>query len=217
VSSFIGHALSGLGIYVATLSPKKDAQRDLALRALGLRGPVLRGLLWPAWLMFAAIAPDLDHFFRSVCMQYDATGVLRITHSLAGCLLFPTLTLLALSRLKMARETRRLFALQVVLAGLSHVVMDLLVGVSALPLLWPFAGQRFKLPFGVLPSGPAFRLDNVCMYRNLLIEAGVLIPLYAGIYLARRVKQDGRKRTLGAAALWLCSLGFMGWASALAR
>mgnify|MGYP000918379240 CR=1 FL=1 len=207
MSSFIGHAISGLGVYVTTRAAKEPALRDLALR----------DLFWPAWLVFVAMAPDLDYVFRSLCMRRDAIGVLRITHSLVGGLVFPALTLLALSRLKMARDTRWLYAVQVVLAGLSHLAMDMLVGVASLPLLWPFTTQRFKMPFGVLPSGPAFRLDNVYMYRNLLMEVGVLIPLYAGIYLARFAKFDGRKRSIGVAVLWLCSLGFMGWAFTLAR
>ena len=202
MSSIIGHTLTGLGVYATTRPQKKSMLRDW---------------LWSGWLVFVAVAPDLDYIFRSVCMRRDATGVLRITHSLVGCLIFPLLTFFVLWRLKLAGEIRRLFAFQVVLTGLSHLAMDLSVGVSALPLLWPFTAQRFKLPFGVLPSGPAFRLDNVFMYRNLLMEVGVLVPLYAGIYLARRAKLDGRRRSFGIAVLWLCSLGFMGWAFTLAR
>lgn len=207
MSSFIGHALTGLGVYATIRAAGKPALRDLALR----------DLFWPAWLIFVALAPDLDYFFPSLYVRDASAGILRLTHSLVGCLLFPLLTCLVLWRLKLTRETRRLYAVQVVLVGLSHLVMDMLVGVASLPLLWPFTEQRFRLPFGILPSGPAFRLDNVYMYRNLLMEVGVLVPLYAGIYLARFAKLDGRKRSIGVAALWLCSLGFMGWASTLAR
>jgi inner membrane protein len=201
MSSLVGHTLTSLGVYATTQPPKKLALRDL---------------LWLSWLTFVAIAPDLDYFSPAL-MRRASSGVLRVTHSLVGCLVFPILTLLVLSRLKLTRETRQLYAVQVVLAGLSHLVMDMLVGVSALPLLWPFTEQRFKLPFGVLPSAPSFRLDNVYMYRNLLIEVGVLVPLYAGIYLTRRANLGGWKRSIGIAVLWLCSLGFMGWASTLAR
>lgn len=202
MSSFVGHALSGLGVYAVTQPPKKLALRDV---------------VWLGWVTFVALAPDLDYIFPALYVRRASTGVLRVTHSIVGCLLFPVLTLLVLSRLKLTREIRRLYAVQVVLAGLSHLGMDLLVGVASLPVLWPFTEQRFRLPFGILPSGPAFRLDNVYMYRNLLMEAGALVPLYAGIYLARFAKFDGRKRSIGVAALWLCSLGFMGWAFTLAR
>lgn len=202
MSSIIGHTITGLSIYATTQPPKKLAWRDV---------------LWPAWLIVVALAPDLDYIFPSLYVRRASVGVLRITHSFVGCLVLPVLTLIVLSRLKLARETRRLYAFQVILAGLSHLAMDMLVGVASLPLLWPFTEQRFRLPFGILPSAPSFRLDNVYLYRNLFMEAGVLVPLYAGIYLARFAKLDGQKRTIGSAVLWLCSLGFMGWASTLAR
>jgi len=207
MSSIIGHTLTGLGIYATTQPPKKLTWRDVALC----------DLLWSGWLIFVALAPDLDYIFPSLYVRRASMGVLRITHSLVGCLVFPVLTFFVLSRLKLAREARQLYAVQVVLAGLSHLVMDMLVGVASLPLLWPFTERRFRLPFGVLPSGPSYRLDNVTMYRNLLMEVGVVVPLYAGIYLARFAKLDRRKRSIGIAALWLCSLGFMGWAYTLAR
>jgi hypothetical protein len=95
--------------------------------------------------------------------------------------------------------------------------MDMLVGVWPLPLLWPFTDARFALPFGILPSAPSFRLDNPYMYRNLLMEVGILIPLYAGVYLLRFGKGAGWKRYGSIAVLWLCSVGFMGWAFTLAR
>ncbi len=202
MSSVIGHTITSLGIYATTQPPKKLAWHDV---------------LWPGWLIFVALAPDLDYLFPSLYVRDASLGVLRLTHSFAGCLLFPLLTCLVLWRLKLARETRRLLAIQVALAGLSHLAMDMLVGVASLPLFWPFTVRRFRLPFGILPSGPAFRLDNVYMYRNLLMEVGVLVPLFAGIYLARFAKLDERKRIISSAALWLCSLCFMGWAYTLAR
>lgn len=202
MSSFIGHTLSGLGVWAVTQPPKR---------------PALRDFVWLGWVTLVALAPDLDYIFPALYVRRASMGVLRVTHSFVGCLVFPILTLIVLWRLKLTRETRRLYAVQVVLAGLSHLAMDLLVGVASLPLLWPFSEQRFRLPFGVLPSGPAFRLDNVYMYRNLLMEVGALVPLYAGIYMARFARFDGWKRSIGVASLWLCSLGFMGWAFTLAR
>jgi membrane-bound metal-dependent hydrolase YbcI (DUF457 family) len=207
MSSIIGHTITGLGIYATTQPPKARTWRGFALC----------DLLWPGWLIIVTLAPDLDYFFPSLYVRDASMGILRLTHSLVGCLLLPLLTCLVLWRLKLAQQTRRLYAIQVILAGLSHLAMDMLVGVASLPLLWPFTAQRFRLPFGILPSGPAFRLDNFYMYRNLLMEVGVLVPLYTGIYLARFAKFGGRKRSIGVAALWLCSLGFMGWAYTLAR
>ncbi|MBN2004866.1 MAG: metal-dependent hydrolase [Anaerolineae bacterium] len=203
MSSFVGHALAGLGVHV-TSQP--------------LQKPALRDLLWPGWLVFVSLAPDLDYLIPTLyALRASLDGGLRITHSLAGCLVFPILTILALSRLKLKPATRRLYGIQVCLAGLSHVAMDMLVGVWPLPLLWPFTARRFELPFGVLPSAASFRLDNVYLYRNLLIELGVIVPLFSGVYLARFSKLPALKRYGCAAALWLCSVGFMVWAFTLAR
>lgn len=169
------------------------------------------------WLAFVAQAPDLDYIIpplRALRMSMD--NGLRITHSIVGCLVFPLLTILVLSRLNLKPGVRRRHSLQVCLAGLSHIVLDTLVGVGGLPILWPFTSHRFSLPFGVLPSAPAFRLNNFYMYRNVLMEVGVLGPLFTGIYLARFSRIAGWKQYV-TAGLWLCSLGFMGWASTLAR
>ncbi len=203
MSSFIGHTLTSLGVYVTTQPPQKPAWRDL---------------LWLGWLTFVALAPDLDYVIPALyALRTSMEDGLRITHSLVGCLVFPLLTLPALVWLKLTWETRRLYIIQVFLAGLSHIVMDMLVGVWPLPLLWPFTDARFALPFGILPSAPSFRLDNPYMYRNLLMEVGILIPLYAGVYLLRFGKGAGWKRYGSIAVLWLCSVGFMGWAFTLAR
>ena len=200
MSSFIGHTLTGLGVYATTKSPKKLALRDL---------------LWLGWLTFVAVAPDVDYILPALRTLKDSG--LRVTHSIVGCLVFPLLTLPVLMRLNLKRETRRLYITQVFLAGFSHIVMDTLVAVWPLPLLWPFTSRRFGLPFGLLPSAPAFRLDNPYMYRNLLMEIGIFIPLYAGIYLLRFGKGSGWKRYSSIAVLWLCAASFMGWASTLAR
>ncbi|HNT76638.1 MAG TPA: metal-dependent hydrolase [Anaerolineae bacterium] len=203
MSSFIGHTLTSLGVYATTQSPQKPAWRDL---------------LWLGWLTFVALAPDLDYVIPALyALRASMEDGLRVTHSLVGCLVFPLLTLPVLMRLKLTQETRRRYVIQVFLAGLSHIVLDMLVGVWPLPLLWPFTSRRFALPFGILPSAPSFRLDNPYMYRNLLMEVGILIPLYAGVYLLRFGKGAGWKRYGSIAVLWLCSVGFMGWAFTLAR
>ncbi len=209
MSSPIGHALAGLGIFVTGAGFPPAAVP---------RKPAPRNFLWAAWLAFVALVPDLDYLIPVLyALRASLDDGLRITHSVVGCLVFPLLTALALSRLKLTPATRRGYGIQVCLAGLSHIVLDLLVGVWPLPLLWPFTAYRFKLPFGILPSAPSFRFDNFYMYRNHLIEFGVIIPLFAGIYLARFSKRPTLKRYACIAALWLCSTGFMVWAFTLAR
>jgi inner membrane protein len=64
-----------------------------------------------------------------------------------------------------------------VLAGLSHLGLDILVGVSYLPLFWPISMKIYKLPFGLLPSAVAVNFTNPYFYRNLFIELGIFVPL----------------------------------------
>ena len=97
-------------------------------------------------------------------------------------------------------------------AGLSHLVLDLLVGVMPLPLLWPLARTECRLPFGLLPSAGAIRLFNPYLYRNLLIEMGVLVPVVLGIVLARR--GYGWRRAI---ACVCAALPFLIWAAGLSR
>ncbi len=209
MSSFIGHALAGLGVFAAGVGvPTTQVPQK----------PVARDFLWVGWLIFVALAPDLDYILPALyALRVSMDDGMRITHSIVGCLVFPLLTILALLPLNLKPETWRQYGIQVCLAGLSHIVMDLLVGVWPLPLLWPFTARRFRLPFGILPSAPSFRLDNIYLYRNLLIELGVIAPLLAGIYLARFSNLPMLKRYGCVAALWLCSAGFMAWAFTLAR
>lgn len=203
MSSPIGHTLTSLGVYAVTQPPQKLTWCDL---------------LWPGWLTFVASAPDLDYIIPALyALRASMEDGLRVTHSLVGCLAFPLLTILVLSRFKLTQKIRRLYVIQVLLTGLSHIVLDMLVGVWPLPLLWPFTSRRFALPFGILPSAPSFRLNNPYMYRNLLMEVGIFIPLYGGVYLLRFGKGAGWQRYGSIAVLWLCSLGLMGWAYTLAR
>jgi hypothetical protein len=95
--------------------------------------------------------------------------------------------------------------------------MDMLVGVWPLPLLWPLSDQVFRLPFGILPSAPVFNLSNPLMYRNLFMEVGILVPLYAGLYLARHAQWAVWQRRVSVVLLWACSIGFMGWSYTLVR
>jgi hypothetical protein len=81
-------------------------------------------------------------------------------------------------------ERLKFHSLQLILAGLSHLVLDLAVGVTALPLLYPFSHETFKLPFGILPSAGKIQINNYLAYRNLFIEIGVIIPIFLIFYLA---------------------------------
>ena len=102
-------------------------------------------------------------------------------------------------------------------AGCSHLVLDLLVGVSPLPLLWPFLAQSFKLPFGILPSAGKLQLDNYFLFFNLFIELGVLVPLSVCVAWWRYLKIRGWGDWLIIALLLGISLRCMVWAYGLSR
>ncbi len=174
----------------------------------------LMRVLWGGGLIIAAVLPDLDYVVP--WLHPSAHDGLRITHSLLFAALLPTLTLLGLKFAGVGRRMLKRSGLLLVLAGFSHLGMDLLVGVTALPLLWPASDRLFRLPFGLLPSAGKLSWVNFYFYYNLLIELGVLLPLIACIFI--------RKSSLAAQARWvlivsllLVSAGFMHWAYGLSR
>jgi hypothetical protein len=119
MSSFIGHSLTALGIYANSKPPETK--------------PSLATCLWPAWLVVVSVAPDIDYlvpYLRQ--LREPSYGGLRITHSVVGCLILPLITCLVLISLKLPRPELRTLCLQVAGVGLSHIVMDLLVGVTAI-------------------------------------------------------------------------------------
>ena len=139
-----------------------------------------------------------------------------------GALLLPGVTLLVLrvwlkSSGGSVLGSFKMMRIQLVLAGLSHLGLDLATGVAALPLLFPWHNRLFKLPFGVLPSAGRIQLDNYFLYRNLLIELGVLIPIAVSLLVLVRTCRS-KWATLAAATASLCVSGcFMVWAFTLSR
>lgn len=165
---------------------------------------------WPAWLVVVAWFPDLDYavpVLRSV-----AHGGARITHSLAFALMLPALTCatLAIAGVRGRRWTH--LALQVTGAGVSHLLLDFLVGVTPLALFWPITDTGVVSPIGLLPSAGTPNLRNPYFLRNLAIELGALVPLLAYMQLRRRTKHPAL-----ALGLLVCSIAFMGIAASLPR
>lgn len=161
-----------------------------------------------------ALAPDLDYAVPA--LQASHHHGLRITHSILVSLLLPLTTgvwLMFRKNKDVQRLSLRSHPLEAVFAGLSHLVMDLLVGVTPLPLLWPLSSHPLKLPFGILPSAGRLQLGNSLLYQNLGIELGVLVP--ASIVFLLTVR--GKGHPLVIAGLSLMSLYFMVWAAQLAR
>lgn len=127
------------------------------------------------WLIVLASAPDVDYLIPA--LNSRAHQGLRITHSVAFSLVLPLCGVAALGLARRGGPWLKSLCVCASLAGLSHLVLDLLVGVTPLPLLWPFSMATFASPVGILPSAGGVQLWNYYFYRNLVIEMGVLAPL----------------------------------------
>ncbi len=198
MSSFVGPSIAAVTIY-ASNKGAVHARSEIA---------------WALWLVVVAAAPDVDYVMRTLRVGTDDV---RLTHSLAGALLLPALTLgmdFLIGWRGPALVTR---SVQVIGAGLSHLALDLLVGVHPLPLIWPLTLTTYNLPFGILPSAPFLSLSNFYLYRNVLIEVGVLAPLGLDIYWIRQNGARDHMLRARLAVLTGISVLFMLWALGLER
>jgi membrane-bound metal-dependent hydrolase YbcI (DUF457 family) len=170
--------------------------------------------MWLGWLVVLASAPDIDYLVPA--LGSPAHQGSRITHSIAFSLILPLLSVGVLYLVKGLKGQRRLMSVCAVLAGLSHLALDFLVGVTPLPLLWPLGSAAFASPVGILPSAGRIRLSNYYLYRNALIEAGVLAPI---CYVARELYLGGvsnRNRTRMLILLLVAGC-FVAWSVSLSR
>lgn len=191
MSSLAGHTATGVAVFLAC----------------SLRQQVL-----PRWavlpFVFLAVCPDVDYFAVWV-FEYAATP--RITHSLLFSIV-ATLLVWGAFRWTVSLQLPRLALLA---ASISHPVLDLLVGAHPVPLLWPL-GVAVSVPIGLLPSAGALALGNYYLWRNLIIELGVLLPVLALIVgLCRQVPTcQIRAWTLRLIVPWGA---FAAWSISLAR
>ncbi|MEO0708202.1 MAG: metal-dependent hydrolase [Cyanobacteria bacterium J06649_5] len=163
MSSFIGHGLAA----VTTFSAVEPQRRPFTTR-IGM-------LLWLSWLIVIAWAPDIDHVVPALTLAQNDGA--RITHAIASSLLLPAVTVIGLYWAGLKSPKLRLCLWQTALAGLSHPVMDWLVGVIGLPLFWPFHPAIITAPIGLLPSAGSPHWQNYYFYANLWIELGIIVPL----------------------------------------
>lgn len=159
MSSFVGHALAGVTACLCSTGRARMPSRWSVVP-----------------FVFVAVCPDLD-YLGVWLLGYGASP--RITHSL----LFALMAAVVVKR--MAKAGGVALALPWLLAAsVSHPLLDLLVGAHPVPLFWP-RQAGVSLP-GVLPSAGAPRFGNVYLWRNLLIELGVLLPVFAALVLMAR-------------------------------
>jgi inner membrane protein len=206
MSSFIGHSLAGLTVYLTTTELQINRQ---------FKWPNRYNLPWLMWLVAIASMPDIDYLIPSLILQHNDSRI-RTSHSLLGALIVPVCTILILWLLGKRSKTLKLMSLQAILAGLSHLLLDLLTGVLPLPLLYPSL-EVFRLPFGLLPSAGKIQLTNYLFYRNLSIELGVIVPLVISLLLIIHDRTLFGKHRLGVTAGLLISGCFMMWAFSLSR
>jgi inner membrane protein len=209
MSSFIGHSLAGLTTYAVVHQLKTDRfdRFDRVSR---------HNWLWLMWLIAIASIPDIDYLIPELKIQH-ADQTLRITHSFVGVLLVPVASILGLWFWGNRGRVLKIQSFQLVIVGLSHLILDSLTGVYPKPWLYPFSLEAFKLPFGVLPSAGGINITNYLLYRNLFIEMGVLLPLSISLLISAKssVRRDRRQLTIGGGLL--ISAGFMVWAARLSR
>lgn len=166
MSSFIGHVVTGAAIYLS--QGRLDSPQ--ARWALPL-------------FVFLAVFPDFDYmgrWFLNIDMQP------RITHTLVFCIAIGILAWQSTTKLRVGVRHSPTFA-AFVLAPCSHLALDVLVGVHSLPVLWPFMAYEISSPIGVFPSTiHVLSLTNRYLWRNLLIESAVLLPLLTAMVAISR-------------------------------
>jgi membrane-bound metal-dependent hydrolase YbcI (DUF457 family) len=199
MSSFLGHSLVAYSLF--SLDRRERPYTPWRV-------------VWLAWLIVLASAPDIDYLVPALASPAHQGS--RITHSIALSMVLPLFSVGVLYFVKGLKSQRRLLSVCVVLAGLSHLFLDFLVGVTPLPLLWPLDSAAFASPVGVLPSAGRIQLSNYYLYRNVLIEVGVLAPIF---YVARELYlgESGIRDRARVLILLLVAGCFVAWSVSLSR
>ena len=158
-----------------------------------------------------AICPDFDYF---AIWLFGYAMNPRVSHSLVFALCTAALAWSVGRRNPDNPRTRLPFA-ALLCASLSHPTLDLLVGAHPVALLWPWPDPNVSSP-GVLPSAGHLIARNSNLWRNLLIETGVLFPVLGlCVALARGVAFGTLAiRALIVAPVWFV---FLAWSIGLPR
>ena len=156
-----------------------------------------------------AILPDFDYF---AIWLFHVRFALRFTHSLCFCFLVTVVMWCVLKRGRASTDISFLPSplipvisfVPLLLAICSHLLLDMLVGRS-LPLLWPFANLEISLPFAILPGASHTGLIKYEFWRNLIIESGILLPVFIGsiLYSRRLLKLHHLPEILLVLSMWV--------------
>lgn len=201
MSSFIAHSLAALSVYTSETKPALPSIQKF----------------WLIWLIIIASAPDIDYIFAALRVMTNSGERIRVTHSLVFSLILPIATFLVLIILGYRENILNNLSKQAFIAAFSHLALDSLVGVSRLPLLWPFSTQSFKVAFGILPSAGKLNIFNYFLYRNTFIEIGILVPLVYCTYLISHKFSASRIQKVRIVGLLLISICFIFWSVSLNR
>lgn len=194
MSSIIGHAATGATAYLAC--NRLENKRSW--------------WLLPVFVL-VAICPDFD-YVAIWLFHYSANP--RISHSILFAVAMSLMVWWSTRQL-VKRTSATAPYVAFLLVALSHPLLDLLVGAHPLPLLWPFPSQSVSVP-GILPSAGRLDIGNYYLWRNLLIESVVLLPVLALLVaLMRRVPiRIIVQRALFIVPVWLI---FLVWSLGLRR
>lgn len=195
MSSFIAHGLTALAI-------GQTFEKSKTLKSR---------LLWQACLLLCVYMPDIDYIIPA--LNFINNRGLRITHTIAFSLILPAILIFFLFFFDRKNLFRRGF--QACLAGISHLVLDLLVGSQqGDPLFYPLSKEKIVLPFGILPSSATISLSNYYFYRNAVIEAGIVIPVFILILVLLNKLKIHRFISVGLVGVFLF---FLVWSISLKR
>lgn len=165
MSSFVGHALIGASIFA-----------NCRYRSMG------QSIVFLGIGAILALCPDLDYIVLWL-VGYEIEP--RYTHSLFFCLCASFTALIMIPLIFKDSHSKIPLGLYFA-ATFSHLALDLSVAVHPMPLFWPLIDKMVVLPHGVLPSAGQINLGNYYLWRNLLIELGILVPISCFITPATR-------------------------------
>ncbi|RIK40560.1 MAG: hypothetical protein DCC55_14650 [Chloroflexi bacterium] len=190
MSSFVGHSLAALIIHEGSkpVSPAKASRWWAAVLVVIASAPDIDYLL-PVLRPVAPAAPP-DWLSWWICSWMGCTATMaphtiRVTHSFVGVFVLVGIIITPLLLAYVPRPLWRVYTLQAVAVGLSHLLLDFLVSATPTAFFWPLSNTAIALPISILPRLGVISLTNPTMYYAILIEIVVFVSLWVGVYWFR--------------------------------